>query len=95
MVEIDNAINSVNSSLEAITSTREARQYAEQAYEAGKIRLEHGKATSFEVLQLQTTLFQNRLSEIKALVNYNINLANLRYTEGATLENYNIEVVYE
>ena len=48
-----------------------------------------------EVLQLQTTLFQNRLSEIKALVNYNINLANLRYTEGATLENYNIEVVYE
>ena len=95
MVEIDNAINSVNSSLEAITSTREARQYAEQAYEAGKVRLEHGKATSFEVLQLQTTLFQNKLAEIKALVNYNINLATLRYTEGITLENYNIEVIYE
>lgn len=95
MVEIDNAINSVNSSLEAIASTRDARIYAEQAWEAGKIRLDHGKATSFEVLQLQTTVFQNRLSEIRALVTYNINLATLCYREGGTLEKYNIVVSYE
>lgn len=95
MVEIDNAINSVNSSLEAIVSTRDARKYAEQAWEAGKIRLDHGKATSFEVLQLQTTLFQNRLAEIRALVTYNINLSTLRYREGGTLEKYNIVVDYE
>ncbi len=95
MVEIDNAINSVKSSLEAIVSTRDARKYAEQALEAGKIRLDHGKATSFEVLQLQTTLFQNRLAEIKALVTYNVNLANLCYREGGTLEKYNIVVDYE
>ncbi|MCK9316081.1 MAG: TolC family protein [Verrucomicrobia bacterium] len=95
MVEIDNAINSVNSSLEAIVSTRDARKYAEQAWEAGKIRLDHGKATSFEVLQLQTTVFQNRLAEIRALVTYNINLSTLRYREGGTLEKYNIVVDYE
>ena len=95
MVEIDNAINSVNSSLEAIASTRDARIYAEQAWEAGKTRLDHGKATSFEVLQLQTTVFQNRLSEIRALVTYNINLATLCYREGGTLEKYNIVVSYE
>jgi hypothetical protein len=47
------------------------------------------------VLQLQTTLFQNRLAEIRALVTYNINLSTLCYMEGGTLEKYNIVVDYE
>lgn len=95
MVEIDNAINSVNSSYDAILSTRDASKFAEEAWQAGKFKLEQGKSTSFEVLQLHTTLFQRKLSEITALVTYNKNLATLRYTEGGTLENYNIVVTYE
>ncbi len=95
MVQIDNAINAVNSSYEAIISSRNASKYAKEAWEAGKIRLDHGKATSFEVLQLQTTYFQRRLSEITAIVSYNKQLAALRNAEGSTLEHYGIAVTYE
>ena len=95
MIEIDNAINDVRSSIDAVKASRDASKYAEEAWLAGKIRLENGKATSFEVLQLQTTLFQRHLEEINSLVTYNINLANLCYMEGGTLEKYNITVNYE
>lgn len=95
MIEIDDAINSINSSLEAVYSTREASQFAKASWEAGKTRLELGKATSFEVLQLQTDMFTRKLEEIKALVSYNQNLANLTYMEGSTLDKYNITISFQ
>ena len=67
-------------------STRAAREYAEAALQAEQKKLESGKSTSFEVLQLQKDLTTARSAEIRALADYNIALAQIAINEGTTLE---------
>jgi len=93
LVEIDNAIEVVRSSLERIRSTREARVFAEAALDAEQKKLENGKSTGFEVLRLQRDLTTARSMEIRALADYNIAVTELAYREGATLERHELSLV--
>ena len=92
MVEIDEAINALRTSLDRIESSRQARIYAEQALDGGQKRLQAGSATSFEVLQLQRDLINARNAEIRAIADYNNSLADLYQAEGTTLERKRISV---
>jgi outer membrane protein len=92
LVEIDNAIVAAKASYERVSSTREARLYAEAALEAEQKKLQSGKSTSFVVLQLQKDLTAARSSEISALADYNKALAELARSEGSTLERRGIDV---
>ena len=92
MVQIDNDIKSAQSAYERVDATRQARLYAEAALDAGQKKLENGKSTAFEVLQLQRDLTSARGSEIRALADYNKALAQLALDEGSTLERRGIEV---
>ena len=65
-------------------STRQARLYAEEALQAEQTKLEHGKSTSFVVLQLQNNLTAARSAEIRALADYNIALEQLAFDDGTT-----------
>jgi outer membrane protein TolC len=86
MVEIDNAVKQAQSDFERVDATRQARIYAEAALDAEQKKLENGKSTSFEVLRLQRDLTTAASQEIRALADYNNDLAQLALQEGTTLE---------
>lgn len=92
LIEVENAIGNLNSELEKIRSTREAREFAEEALEAEQKKLEVGKSTSFVVLQLQNNLTTAREAEIRELANYNQALSLLSQHEGTILEKHHLTV---
>jgi outer membrane protein TolC len=94
IIQIENRIATTQTDYQRVQATREARVYAEAALEAEQKKLESGKSTSFEVLRLQRDLTAARSSEIRALADYNIDLAQLAFNEGSTLErrHVNLEV---
>jgi outer membrane protein TolC len=92
VLNIDNDVKTVRADLLKVSSTRKARLYAEEALEAEQTKLEHGKSTSFVVLQLQNNLTAARSAEIRALADYNIALEQLAFDDGTTLERNNIDL---
>lgn len=92
MVDIDNAVKQAQSDYQSVDATRQARIYAEIALDAEQKTYAVGKATTFEVLQYQSNLTTARGQEIRALANYEEDLANLAAAEGSTLERNNINV---
>jgi outer membrane protein len=92
MVQIDNAVKQAQSDYQSVDATRQARIYAEAALDAEQKKYNVGKSTTFTVLQLQNTLTADRAQEIRALANYNEDLANLSSDEGSTLERNGIDI---
>jgi outer membrane protein TolC len=92
VLAIDNDVKTIRSDLLKVDSTRKARLYAEEALQAEQTKLEHGKSTSFVVLQLQNNLTAARSAEIRALADYNIALEQLAFDDGATLERNHLEL---
>ncbi|HEX4646764.1 MAG TPA: TolC family protein, partial [Verrucomicrobiae bacterium] len=92
LVSIDNDVKLVTSDLQQVRATREARIYAEEALKAEQTKLANGKSTSFIVLQLQSNLTSARSAEIRALANYNIDLEQLSFDEGNTLQRNHIDL---
>jgi outer membrane protein TolC len=92
VVAIDNDVKTIRADLLKVDSTRKARHYAEEALQAEQTKLEHGKSTSFVVLQLQNNLTAARSAEIRALADYNIALEQLAFDDGATLERNHIDL---
>lgn len=92
LVQVDNDVGQVRSTLQQVDATRAARIYAADALEAERTKLENGKSTSFIVLQLISNLTTARVSEAQALANYNIAVAQLALDEGSTLEANHIDL---
>jgi outer membrane protein TolC len=92
LVEIDDAVKQAQSDYQSVDATRESRVYAEAALDAEQKTYAVGKATTFDVLQLQNNLTAARLQEIRSLANYNEALANLAAQEGSTLERRGINI---
>ena len=92
LIQIEDAIAVAKTDFERAGATREARIYAEAALDAEQKKLENGKSTSFQVLQLQRDLTTARSTEIRALADYNIALANVALNEGTTLERRHVKL---
>jgi outer membrane protein len=92
LIAIQNTVGNINTAMEKIRATRQAREFAEAALEAGRKKLEVGRSTTFEVLGLQRNLTQARTDEIRALADYNQALSVLGQDEGTTLENHHLTV---
>jgi outer membrane protein len=92
LIQVENTVGNLNSSLEKTRATREAREYAEAALEAEQKKLEVGKSTSFQVLSLQNDLTAARQAEIRALADYNKSLALLAQYEGTILDKHHLSV---
>lgn len=92
LIEVDNAVKAVESAFQRVTSTRQARQFAETALQAEQEKLRNGVSTSFIVLQFQERLTAARTAEIRALADYNQALAQLALSEGSTLEKHGLTV---
>lgn len=92
VIAVDNDVKTIRADLLKVASTRKARLYAEEALAAEQTKLEHGKSTSFFVLQLQNSLTAARSAEIRAIADYNIALEQLAFDDGTTLERNRIDV---
>lgn len=92
LIEVDNAVQNVESSYLQVDATKAAREYAEAALKAEETKLDAGRSTSFVVLQLQRDLTDAQTAELRALVDYNLALVDLWYREGTLLERVGLEV---
>jgi outer membrane protein TolC len=92
LIQIQNTIEKAKSDFEQTKATRDARDYADQALQAEKRKLDVGTSTSFIVLQLQINLTTARSAEIRALADYNEDLAQLAQFEGTILEKHHLTV---
>jgi outer membrane protein TolC len=95
MVQIDDSIKLAQSDFDRVDATRQARLYAQAALEAEQKKLENGKSTSFQVLQLQRDLTARASDEVRALADYNKALAQLAQSEGTTLERHKLAVDFK
>ncbi|HXG49023.1 MAG TPA: TolC family protein [Methylomirabilota bacterium] len=92
LVAVEDAITLVESTYEQIGARREAREFAQAALDAEQKKLENGKSTSFQVLDLQEDLTSARSAEIGALSEYNKSLTELYFSEGSLLDRRKIKV---
>jgi outer membrane protein TolC len=92
LIQIQNTIEKAKSDFEQAKATRDAREFASQALDAEQRKLQVGTSTSFIVLQLQINLTTARSAEIRALANYNEDLAQLAQFEGTILEKHHLSV---
>jgi outer membrane protein TolC len=92
LIQIQNIIEKAKSDFEQTQATRDARDYADQALQAERRKLEVGTSTSFIVLQLQSNLTTARSAEIRALADYNEDLSQLAEFEGTILEKHHLTV---
>ncbi len=92
LIQIQNTIEKAKSDFQQTKATRDARDYADQALQAEQKKLQVGTSTSFIVLQLQSNLTAARSAEIRALADYNEDLAQLAQFEGTILERHHLTV---
>ena len=92
MIAVDNDIRAIEGYREGMVATKEARVYAEAALDAEQKKLESGKSTNYQVLQLQRDLTTAEKNEIDALANYNKALAQLAHDEGSTLDRLKVNL---
>ena len=93
--EVRNAVQSVDFAKMRIEASRAARLYAEQQLEGESKRFAAGLSTTFFVLQRQNELAQARGSELRALADYNRNVADLQRVIATTLSSNSVEVKSE
>ena len=92
MIQVDSDIRAIEAYREGIAANQQARVYAEAALDAEQKKLESGKSTNYQVLQLQRDLTTAQKNEIDALANYNKALAQLAGDEGSTLERLHVNI---
>jgi outer membrane protein TolC len=92
LIQIQNTIEKAKGDFEQTKATRDARDYADQALQQEQRKLQVGTSTSFIVLQLQSNLTTARSAEIRALADYNEDLAQLAQFEGTILEKHHLTV---
>lgn len=91
-LEIKLAVSNLDSDLKSIAATRIARELAEENVRNQQARYDVGLATTKDLLDFQNQLTLARLSEVRALVKYNTDLAEMRRVEGTLLESRNVAV---
>ncbi len=94
MVQIADGIAQARTSYQQVQATHEAAEFAREALRAEQKKLDNGKSTSFQVLQLQRTLTTRAYENIRARVDYRAALARLAQSEGSTLERNRVNLEF-
>ncbi len=89
-LEIKNAVRAVQTNYKRVLAYRAARELSEKQLEAEEEKLKVGLTTNYFVLQYQTDLATAQSTELKALIDYNLSLANLNRVLGTSLEEKSI-----
>ncbi len=83
--EVLNALDQVETNWQRIMASQQNTVLSGRLYDAEKSQFEQGLRTSTDVLDAQTTLANAQLSELSALVEYQISLVDLAYATGTLL----------
>lgn len=89
-LEIKNAVRAVQTNYKRVLAYRAARELSQKQLEAEEEKLKVGLTTNYFVLQYQTDLATAQSTELKALIDYNLSLANLDRVLGTSLKEKNI-----
>jgi outer membrane protein TolC len=92
VLEIRNAVRSLDTTYKQVQAFRVARELAEKKLSAEEERLRVGLSTNYLVLQYQRDLTSARVSELNAIINYNIAQVGLDRSMGTILEKRNIKI---
>ena len=90
-LEIRNAVRNVMSNYKRVHAYKTARELAEKTLAAEEKKLIVGLSTNYTVLQYQRDLANAKSAEIRAVIDYNLSLAELEKTLGTTLESKDIK----
>jgi outer membrane protein TolC len=85
-LEIKTAVRAVQTNYQRIEAYRAARELAQKKLEAEEEKFKVGLSTNYFILQYQRDLANAQIMELKAIVDYNISLADLNRVQGAGLE---------
>jgi outer membrane protein TolC len=89
-LEVSDAVLVLETAAKSVQALRIARELSERRLEAEMKKLNVGMTTNYFVLQYQNDLANKRSQELRALVDYNVAVANIAKVTGANLENRNI-----
>ncbi len=91
-LEIKNAVRSVEANYKRILAFTTARELSEQKLAAEEEKRRVGLSTNYLVLQMQRDLANARISELNAIISYNVSLASLEKSMGTSLKTKNIKL---
>jgi len=89
-LEVSDAVLTLETAAKSVNAYRIARELAEKQLEAEMKKLAVGMSTNYFVLTYQDALASARSMELRALVDYNVAVANIAKVTGSTLETRNI-----
>lgn len=92
-LEVSNAVRAVETNYQRAKAYKAARELAEKKLEAELEKFKVGMSTNYLVLQYQRDLANAQTMELKALIDYNISLANLDRVMGVGRERRGISVL--
>jgi outer membrane protein TolC len=90
--DIKIAVRNVESNYKRIQAYKTAREFAEKQLAAEEEKLKVGLSTNFLVLQYQTDLATARSSELRAVIDYKLSLAQLYRDIGTNLNAHDISM---
>ncbi len=91
-LEIKNAVRAVDANYKRILAYTKARELAEQKLAGEEEKFRVGQSTNYIVLTYQRDLATARISELNAIVSYNVSLAALERSMGTNLQSRNISL---
>jgi outer membrane protein TolC len=89
-LEVSDAVLTLETAAKSVDAYRIARELAEKQLAAEMKKLAVGMSTNYFVLTYQDALASARSMELRALVDYNVAVANIAKVTGSTLETRNI-----
>jgi len=91
-LEVKNAVRSVQANYKRILAFTTARELSEQKLAAEEEKRRVGMSTNYVVLTYQRDLANARISELNAIISYNVSLAALERSMGTNLKTRNINL---
>jgi len=91
ILEVKTTVRTVQTNYKRVQAYRAARALAEKTLEAEEKKLKVGLTTHYTVLQHQRDLANAISAELRAVIDYNLSLAQLDRAMGVSLKNKNIE----
>lgn len=89
-LEVKNAVRAVEANYRRILAFKTARELSEQKLAAEEEKRRVGMSTNYMVLSYQRDLANARISELNAIISYNVSIAALERSMGTNLKSKNI-----
>ncbi len=91
-LEVKNAVRAVEANYRRILAFQTARELSEQKLAAEEEKRRVGMSTNYMVLSYQRDLANARISELNAIISYNVSIAALERSMGTNLKSKNIQL---